>query len=284
MSRFWSLLSVAVLATLCLTGSLFAAAPPIPGAPPPVPVPPVAQPLQPLTLQSVPQMLISAGFQVHTKVDNIGTYWIVINLQNGKSVVIDPQNVVGNNVGKLLLGSRVPGAPAFLNQTQQQMIQPLLVPGYFTNPVGTELRVLIYHNFNNSNPQELKTMIEKLISKADQLGLALANNGGFQPPPVNPVPVPPAVPFLAGTTWTGTETSPNPGSKLTIVFLANNQVMTTDFLGPHYGTYTVNGNVVTVTLGAYATYTATLNGLNMSGTAAVNTPNAVPWSFFVNRQ
>lgn len=86
---------------------------------------------------------------------------------------------------------------------------------------------------------------------------------------------------LANSRWVGSETLANYG-RLEFRFQANGQVIMIDTQGSHPGTYTVQGNRVTLTFGGVV-YNGTLNGSTLSG-FAYNVGNAQQkWTFSVSR-
>ena len=114
----------------------------------------------------------------------------------------------------------------------------------------------------------------------------IAGPGGFKPP-LGPPTGPPQGPpqggnqnELANSTWSGSENLKGYG-KLEFQFGAGAQVTMIDKDGRTPGTYTKNGNSISLRFGGTITYTGTINGQTMSGNATNTKDN---WTWSVTRQ
>ncbi len=241
------------------------------------------------TLQSVPQMLQQGGYQITPKTDAIGTYWLAANPQSGKMAVIEPKTTQGNNIKGLLMSATVAMLQAPLTNEQTQAINAKLMPTHSLtyNAQTRELRVCTNFNEKDSNSQELRQLIETLFGKADLVNQMLGNQGQAAPIPAPvpvpapapaPIPAPVVMPNLVNTTWNGSENLGGYG-KLSFQFKANGQAVMIDAKNTIPGTYTVNGNQVTIALPGAAVYQGTVNGNVFSGTGKDNTRT---WTFSVN--
>jgi hypothetical protein len=96
-----------------------------------------------------------------------------------------------------------------------------------------------------------------------------------------PAPAPVPVASLVGTTWTGSETLPGYG-KLELRFEGNGQVIMIDAQARRAGSYTRDGNTVTMRFGASqdCVYTGTLSGSAITGPARYGSTS---WTFSVSR-
>ena len=100
------------------------------------------------------------------------------------------------------------------------------------------------------------------------------------PAPTNN-PVPAIVQGLTNTTWIGNENLGNYG-RLEFRFLADGKVMMIDTAGQTMGTYTQNGQALTLTFSTqnvYAVYQGAINGNTFAGTG--RNQNGTTWNFSV---
>jgi hypothetical protein len=247
----------------------FAGAPPAP-----------QQTYYPLTLQSLPQMLQQAGFQVQPLSDNAGPYWQIIDPQSGKSAIVEPQQMLGNQIQSISIGVTMPLPPGGLQAQSFANVKAQMAPCVLSyNLPGNQLVLRLYHNLPDSNPQELRALFQQLVGKMNQANALLAG-GGIQQPGFNQGVG--QLSSLAIGTWTGTENLQGFG-KITFQLMPNGKAIMVDAQNTVPGSWVANGNQVTINLGKYATYQGTILGNTFSGqgisatsTWAFNTTKSTP--------
>jgi hypothetical protein len=133
----------------------------------------------------------------------------------------------------------------------------------------------------NLEPAVIQSYYEKERAKLDPQAPApppIPNpNADAPPPPPNNDPQQPV--NLVNTTWGGNETLPGYGP-LTFQFTGDTQATMTDKDGNSQGSYTQMGNNVTLKFKGSVTYTGTINGNTMQGTA---TNTKTTWNWTVTR-
>jgi hypothetical protein len=258
---------------------------------------PTAQPVQqytPLTLQSVPQMLQSAGFQpmVTFNAQNNLPVWSFMHPQSGKKIALAADKLQGNQIFGFAVACEVPMPlggvnPQLLNQVNSKLNPYILVPIQ-----GNKLALARPYNLNDSNPQELLAIVTDLVAKASQAQQLLNGQPPVAPAPApTPAPVPAPVPVpapgqvvnLAGTTWNGQHNLSGTWTGITFQFQAGNQatVVIATPKGPMsiQASYVQNGNQVTVTT-PNETFTGTISGTTFAGQGQ---DNIGPWNFTTNK-
>jgi hypothetical protein len=131
----------------------------------------------------------------------------------------------------------------------------------------------------SSNPSSTLLRPANVPSALPLAKLAGGNANVAVVAPVIPVAV--AGPQLAGTTWSGKEKVQGYGS-VTFRFGANGKATMIDSRETVHGSYTVNGNRVTITLPNVAVYEGTINGNTFSGQGHCDTLGS--WDFTTSKQ
>src|SRR5262249_36370989 len=159
-----------------------------------------------------------AGYQHQAKTDNMGLYWTATQPQTGKQVNVFPKMQPGHDYAGLIFAKAVPMPVGGVTPEKLKEVNAKLGQGcaIIHDAKTNTLLAATVHNFNNSNAQEVKALLDNIIAKADLASQLLNGNGQPAPLPAPapqpaptpvpaPVPAPVVVPNLAGTTWSGSE-------------------------------------------------------------------------------
>lgn len=239
-----------------------------------------------LTEQSLPQMLQQAGYQTQAvPVQGGATMWKVQTQPNLPPIelmlVKTPQGqVLGLSIASGLKQVNANGVtgPEMLKLLQENH---KVFPYSFTyNTINSTLCLQFFFTQNNSNKEELKRLISDFETKMSQSAalwnLAGQNAGVNQNQgqvQVNQV----VTANMVNSNWSGTETFGGVKT-LAFQFQANGQVVMVDFQGNRFGTWTQNGNQITISIPSISTtYTGTISGNTFTGQGS--DPTNGQWTF-----
>jgi hypothetical protein len=234
----------------------------------------------PLSINSMTEMLHKAGFQPMMTVSSQteSPMWGFKHPQSGKTICLSGV-MQGGQIClfdvicemPMPLGGVNPQLLSQVNSKLNPYVLMLLQP-------GNELVLARSYYQNDSNPQELLAIVTDLVAKAGQAQQLL--NGQ---PPVAPAPAPVAAPGqvlnLAGPTGSGQENFSGGWTKLSFQFQQGGTVTMADENQKYQGTWTQNGNQVTIQLpDIVTTFQGTVTGNTITGQGQ---GGAGPWSFNV---
>jgi hypothetical protein len=252
------------------------------------------------TAESLPQMFKQLGYSVTEKSSNNGTHWQIVTQSENWNFTVNVLPMV--NQGKITsllltsdLGKKVSpqaGAQDVLKLLQWNQEQGFMFYfGYNAQSACVTAQRPV--NIPDASLEELRFVFDdffKAIRTYHPVWNALsgaapapAANGGPAPNGKQPQPVEPQM-NIVGTTWNGNENLPGFG-KLTFAFRANGAATMIDAKGQTEGTWTQNGNDLTINFNG-CVYQGRITGLTISGsgrlTAGAQTGQT--WSFQVALQ
>jgi hypothetical protein len=259
------------------------------------------------TKESLPQMLKQLGYNVTEKQTANALYWQVATQSENWNFTVNVVPMM--NQDKIIcillssdLGQKLPAqanAQELLKVMQYNWNQAYLVYFGYNAQTGciTAQRPYI---FNDASPDEMRQMFNDFFKSirdthavwnaASNAPAANGNGGNTGAPAATPQPVAAPAPVannpvkVVGTTWVGNENLPGFG-KLTFVFHATGAATMIDAKGQTDGTFTQNGNEVTVNFQG-CVYQGRINGNSLTGNGRITSGNQAgqTWSFQVALQ
>jgi hypothetical protein len=267
------------------------------GAPTPTPQPSRVA----FTKESLPKLLKDLGYTVTEKsAPNGAIYWQVVTQSEGWNftVLVLPMVNQGKITSLLLtsdLGKKVnqqAGAQGVLKLLQwNQELGFMFYFGYNaqTGCVSAQRPLAI----SDASPDEMRLVFNdffKTIRDTHALwnplsgAPAAAPAAGGPAPAGTPAPAPVVTASIAGSTWNGNENLPGFG-KLSFVFRAGGAATMIDAKGQTEGTWTQNGNDVTINFNG-CVYQGRINGQSLTGSGRITSggQSGQTWSFQVTLQ
>jgi hypothetical protein len=256
----------------------------------------VIQPAQPqfeqMTDEKLTTWMRNLGYTVEEKSNTQGQrYWSVQYQNDGWSYLVELSPYRNNNgqingfwliskLGKPLDPNHLPTAQTLLNVLERNHT---IVPYFFSFHRQSNYLCLNYeHPYSTSHQDQIKTLFTNFFNKTREtqtvwtVAPAPAANTAGNPGGSDK----PAAGNLGGTTWAGTENLQGFG-KLSFKFNANGSCSMTDPNSTVQGTWSQNGNQVTITF-THCVYTGTIEGRTLSGNARSNIGQT--WTFNVKMQ
>jgi hypothetical protein len=244
------------------------------------------------TKESLPQMLKQLGYTVTEKNSGNVVYWQVVTQSENWNFTVQVMPMMNQDKITCILltsdlGRKIPAqanAQEVLKVLQYNHAQAYLMYFGFNAQTGciTAQRPYI---FNDASSEEMRQMFNdffKSIRDTHAVWNAVSNAPAAAPaatPTATPQPAADNVVNVAGTSWTGKENLPGFG-KLTFVFRAGGAATMIDAKGQTEGTFTQNGNDVTINFNG-CVYQGRINGQALAGSGRITsgTQSGQTWSF-----
>jgi hypothetical protein len=256
------------------------------------------------TKENLPQLFKQLGFTVTDKTTPNGAYWQIVTQADGWSFTVQVIPMMNQDkISCLLLSSDLgkkvnPQAAQDLLKVMQWNHQGAYLMYFGYNAQTGCITAQRPYVFNDGSVDEMRQLFQdyfKTIRDTHVLWNAPSSAPAAAPvstgtlTPISPAPAKPAPAAaepanVAGTTWTGNENLPGFG-KLSFVFRAGGAATMIDTNGNTEGTWTQNGNDVTINFQG-CVYQGRINGQTLSGSGRITSgaQSGQTWSFQVALQ